>query len=197
MKKELLLYSEIKKHNIIKTFNEVALKNLSNVLLDIIKSVSHIYPAAQEWFVHKVIPDLENSNGNRDILFLFVYNDNNEKILAGLAILKKDIYEKKICTFHIKKEFRRNGLGNYLMDACIKFLGTTSPMITIAKSRIIPNDNNYLSFINFFNKYYPNQFKCLQKLKDYYRDEYDEYVFNGKLPKISQNKIKTIKIHLI
>ena len=66
------------------------------------------YPNFENWLEHKVLSGLYN--GNRSILLKC-----RENKVAGVAILKNDIEEKKLCCLRIMPEFQNKGFKNLLM----------------------------------------------------------------------------------
>lgn len=87
------------------------------------------YPEYLKWYYNKNIPRILNKAG--EIIF---YLDGFT--IAGLAILKKDIEEAKICTLLINEEYRKKGYSKELLESSFEFLGTDKPLITIPSKRI-------------------------------------------------------------
>lgn len=87
------------------------------------------YPEYLKWYYSKNIPRVLNGSG--EIIF---YLDG--LTVAGLAILKKDIDEAKICTLMISEEYRKKGYSKELLESSFEFLGTDKPLITIPSNRI-------------------------------------------------------------
>ena len=142
-----------------------------------IEEFSHSYPDFQQWFkgiVYKGLQENEHERGNheRDILFLM------DKIscgncIAGFAIIKNTIDEKKICSFRISKPYRGEGLGRILMKNCMQELHTNAPLMTMP-------ENCRDEFEKLLDEFH---FKLTQILSDYYTKGVTEYVFNGHLKK--------------
>lgn len=102
-------------------------KNFSKAVNEIYLSTDYNhkqYPEYLKWFFQKSIPRIFNGTG--EIIFFL-----NGLSIGGLAILKNDIDEKKICTLLISDEFKRKGYGSLLLEDSFKFLGTEQPVITI------------------------------------------------------------------
>ncbi|SEJ95943.1 hypothetical protein SAMN05660742_12911 [Propionispira arboris] len=134
-----------------------------------LKDLVNDYPGFDYWFNNIVYPDVIRANGNREILFSFA--GENNKVVSSIAILKKTETEKKICTFRINEECRSQGLGEALLKACMVYLETDKPIITISDLRMD-------MFQKLLQKY---NFKEMQKLPNYYQDGSIEHVYNGEL----------------
>lgn len=109
------ILSNMQRKNFSKALNEVYLTTDYN---------HQQYPEYFEWFFKKNLPRLFNGTG--EIIFYL-----DALSIGGLAILKKDIDEKKICTLLISEEFRKKGYGKLLVEESFEFLGTSKPLITI------------------------------------------------------------------
>ena len=103
-------------------------KNYNKKLLDklylVTKRLEQDYPNHKEWFYNKFVKELDGKS--REI----VYCKNGSKI-CGVAFLKNTEKEKKICTLFVCEEYRKQGIGTGLLMEAIKFLGTTTPLITM------------------------------------------------------------------
>ena len=117
---EKYILSEMTRKNFSKAVNEIYLLTDFN---------HNQYPEYWKWYYQKSIPRVINGQG--DIIF---YLDGF--VVAGLAILKKDIEEAKICTLLINKEYRKKGYGKELLESSFEYLGTSKPLITIPTKRI-------------------------------------------------------------
>lgn len=112
---EKYILSNMERKNFSKAVNEIYLTTDYN---------HRQYPEYFKWFFQKSIPRIFNRTGEM-IFFL------NGLTIGGLAILKNDIDEKKICTLLISEEFRNKGYGKLLLEDSFEFLGTSKPLITI------------------------------------------------------------------
>ena len=112
---EKYILSNMERKNFSKAVNEIYLTTDYN---------HRQYPEYFKWFFQKSIPRIFNRTGEM-IFFL------NGLTIGGLAILKNDIDEKKICTLLISEEFRKKGYGKLLLEDSFEFLGTSKPLITI------------------------------------------------------------------
>lgn len=95
-----------------------------------------------------------------------------EHVLAGVAILKKDKNEKKICTLRVDRGYRNNGIGKQLMQLSFEWLESEKPIITLHKSKY----GQFESLLQYFD------FNLEQKNRGYYHLFNTELVFNGILP---------------
>lgn len=106
--------------------------------------------------------------------------------LAGIAILKNDGNEKKICTLRVAKTFQRNGIGQNLMELSFEWLNEDKPLITI-------HDSKRREFKKLFERY---DFQLEEERKGYYRLFSTELVYNGILPEkqFLLNRIEVIDL---
>ncbi|OMD62440.1 GNAT family N-acetyltransferase [Paenibacillus odorifer] len=157
---------EVLRYFMINEVGERAKDKLYNYLRDLTES----YPDFENWFYNVVIPEVELKDGKREIIIvLSEIEGHSQVLLSGLAILKKTKNEKKICTFRIHEDFRNQGIGSELFEKCFEFLETRKPIITISHFRKKMFDN-HISNYNFIET---------QVLKDYYKQDSIEYVYNG------------------
>jgi hypothetical protein len=133
-----------------------------------------LYPGIEQWYYQKFVPGL--SHGNRCIL-LYCLGDE----LAGIALLKKEINEKKICSVRVRNKYRNNGIGRVLFDKCIETLATEKPIITVSSEKL----HHFASIFKYYN------FKVEEVVKDCYRRNSTEYVFNGILESEYCNNISS------
>jgi ribosomal protein S18 acetylase RimI-like enzyme len=122
------------------------------------------YPEIFKWYFKMFMPGLVG--GRRHIIRYDIGSD-----VAGIALIKKEENEKKICTLRVRSKYRSNGIGKKLFKKCMEILDTEKPMITASAERL-----HY--FLNIF-KYY--NLKLEQVIKGYYRENSSEFVFNGYL----------------
>ncbi|MDK0862300.1 hypothetical protein P5F16_01130 [Clostridium perfringens] len=143
-----------------------------NTLYNHLKSLSSNYPNFKEWFDYIVRPEVDLRDGRREIIIAFSKIDGNDKsIITGIAIVKKDKFEKKICAIRINEKYRSLGIGKGLFEACFEYLGTSNPMITIAEDKV----EIFEKYIKMYN------FKLEEVLENYYINGSNEYIYNGKL----------------
>lgn len=136
-------------------------------LFNFIGDLSKIYPNIKTWFKTKVEKELEEKNGSREVLLAF---HRNIEQLVGIAILKKEKKEKKICTIRVHKDFLKRGIGTKLFEKSIEFLNDTKPMITIS-------EDNVEAFKPLLKKF---GFKLVEIKKDLYVKGKNEYIYNQK-----------------
>ena len=87
------------------------------------------YPKHFEWYWSKQIPRVFNGTGE-----VIVCTINNN--VAGVAFLKKDEEESKICTFLVVEGYRGKHIATKMLETAFKYLGTTMPLITITDYKI-------------------------------------------------------------
>lgn len=92
--------------------------------------------------------------------------------LAGIAILKKTADERKICTLRVDKKFRKQGIGQELIERSFTWLDDEKPLITVHRLK-------EPQFRQLFLKY---DFKLEQENRGYYRIFSTELAYNGVLP---------------
>ena len=134
--------------NFSKAVNEIYLGTAFNI---------EQYPNYLNWYFTKNIPRVLTNQGEG----LF---DLDALLLKGLVFIKYD--EQKICTLYVSDEYRRNGLGQKMLEESFKLLNTDKPLITIPEYKL----DMFMKFI-----------------KDYgwketgYSDKYNkkEVIFNG------------------
>ena len=118
-----------------------------------------------EWYWTKEIPRI--FNGTSEVIVCTIKTN-----IAGVAFLKKDSTESKICTLLIVDEYREKHVATVLLKHAFKYLGTTKPLITIADYRLP-------MFEHIIQKY---DWKLTQTLSEgYYNNSSCELVYNGYL----------------
>ena len=117
------------------------------------------YPNFETWY-SKVSTEL--LYGLRSIVFIYHKND-----IAAFSILKHSDVEKKICTFYTVNKYRRNHIGNLLMQNSLQLLGSGSVLITMPDKKV-DEFRNILSKYNFVNQ---------NKIMNYYNKNEEEYFF--------------------
>lgn len=181
MESVIIRFSECTEQEIEKHFTDLKVETMQTILKHTLCNARICYPTFDYWLDTKVSAQL--SNGKRDILFLF--DKENPRQVLGLAVLKLEEEEKKICSFRIEPPNQRKGLGRILMQECFKVLGTNKPMLTVPRDmslKLSDPNNCYSAFNSFLSKHFKDEFELTQKAKDYYRNGYTEYVYNGLLP---------------
>lgn len=152
--------------NNLKLSNFVEDSNLFNFYFDsiylTISQLENEYPLFKEWYYSKVKNEIINLS--REVIF----NITNDYI-AGVSILKKTQFEKKICTLRVSNDFQKNGIGNSLLLDSFNYLETLKPLITV-------NSNRVNQFDKLFNYY---GFENTNLYKNYYNNTSNEISFNG------------------
>jgi predicted acetyltransferase len=133
-------------------------------LFIVLRSSQVWYPEIFRWYSIKFSPGL--NDGLRNILFYAIDNE-----IAGTALIKNTVEEKKICTFIVKNQYRNNGIGKTLFGKCLEILNTDKPMITVPAERL----NQFSKIFKYYD------LKLEQVVENYYRSQSKEYVFNGNL----------------
>jgi len=148
-------------------------KEIYNKLISLEKEYSNFF----FWFFIKVVKDIEL--GKRKIILKYIDDE-----IAGIAILKDSLEEKKICTLRVIDKFKKLGIGKKLFIESFEILKTDHPLITVSSSYI----HEYQNLFKYFN------FNLEEEYLDYYFLGKKEYSFNGLLLKQNyldlKNKIK-------
>ena len=101
--------------------------------------VKEDYPDYKEWFLTKQVPGIFDDT--RNIIIAHIKDR-----LVGFVSLKKTKDEKKICTFYVEKNFRKNKIGTLLVEKAIDYLEEERPLITIPMDKL-------KDFIRIGNRY--------------------------------------------
>ncbi len=152
------LSSLISDHNLFGKF--------ANAAYSVTDCICKDYPKHFEWYWAKQIPRVFNGTGE---VVICTINNN----VAGVAFLKKDATESKICTFLVVETYRGKHVATKMLEHSFEYLGTTKPLITIADYKI----SMFESIIQKYN------WKLTQTMDvGYYNNTSRELVYNGKLP---------------
>lgn len=125
------------------------------------------YQGFQSWYQRLYAEEFELKY-NREIVIC-----EDQFRIVGVAIIKNDLQEKKICTLRVTREYQHEGIGHNLVEMCLQQLRTDKPMITLHKNKL----NQFEKLLSYYN------FELEQTLKHYYNIFSTELVFNGLLPK--------------
>ena len=98
--------------------------SLRNFLVD----VAPLYPNFESWLNFSFIRNI-NSDERQLIL---AYSGNQ---IAGVALLKNTLNEKKISTLYTCPEFRGQGIGSNLIKLALTELDSADTFITVSKER--------------------------------------------------------------
>lgn len=107
-------------------------KNFSKAVNEIYLLTDYNHKQYQEylkWYYSKNVPRVLTGTG--EIIF---YLDG--LTVAGIAILKKDKIESKICTLMIDENYKKRGYGKELLESSFDYLETDKPLITIPTNRL-------------------------------------------------------------
>lgn len=144
--------------------------NISNIIKQDLYFFQKNYPDFQEWFKNKVIPGLYASE--RTIII-----ETRHSQIAGLAILKHNSNERKICTLRIKPEFENLGMGIKLFENSFEILKTEAPLLSVSDSNILKFERIFRYFGFIHEKTYNGLYLPRRK----------ELSFNGLLEESSQS----------
>jgi GNAT superfamily N-acetyltransferase len=142
-----------------------ASRGTSGSLAGLFQSIAQLeafYPHFRLWFWGKVAPGL--ATGSRQILAACSKDD-----LVGLAILKRELSERKICTLWVAPSGRNDGVGTRLVGQALAWLECEKPLITVCQERL----DELQPLLRKFG------FTLEQVCESYYRAARLEYVFNG------------------
>ncbi|EIU1446434.1 TPA: GNAT family N-acetyltransferase [Pseudomonas aeruginosa] len=124
--------------------------------------LSGYYPLFDQWLETKVLPGL--IIGERSILV-----EHHQRRFSGLAIIKNDDFEQKLCCLRVMPEFQGSGTGLRLFERSFETLENDMPLLSIAEEQ---RD----IFKKLFSYY---GFELAKEYKGYYRPLKDELSFNG------------------
>ena len=181
---ELIRYSDIRPDILKEIFKKIVedylrisqkeLKNIKNndnaelMIAGLKEDFINYYPGIVEWF-NKIIKEIDEDNQKRELFLAIVINEDNIE-LAGVLILKKTKFEKKICTIRVDKKFQKMGIGTKLFEKSFEYLETATPLITLPEECY--KEGSYRSLFKKYN------FVETSKVKGIYRDNKVEYFFN-------------------
>ncbi|WP_258036186.1 GNAT family N-acetyltransferase [Pseudomonas putida] len=124
--------------------------------------LSGYYPLFDNWLESKVIPGL--LIGERKIVL-----EHHRGQFAGLAIVKDDGLEQKLCCLRVLPKYQGTGSGLKLFERSFEILQNQAPLLSIAEEQAD-------TFRKIFNYY---GFELAKKYHNYYRPLKDELSFNG------------------
>lgn len=104
-------------------------KSLIDQVLELSMLVKTDYPDYKNWFLETQVPGIFDHT--RNIIIAHI-----GKRIVGFVSLKKTPEEKKICTFYIERNFRKNKIGSILVERAIEYLETDKPLITIPLNKL-------------------------------------------------------------
>lgn len=133
-----------------------------HIVYNHLKELERYYPNFKQWYYNTVGQSL--TINTRKIII-----EQRDGDIAGIAIIKNDINERKICTVKVMPPFLNRGIGIKLFERSMDYLGTRKPLLSVDEDRLP-------FFKKIFDKY---EFRQTQILQDYYRIGKKEFVFNG------------------
>ena len=154
------------------------INKILNKILILSMQVKDDYPDYRQWFQTVQIPGIYD--GTRNIIVAHI----NDKIVGFVSLKKTD--EKKICTFYVEKNYRKNKIGALLAEKAIDYLEEEKPLITI------PMDKLH-EFIKIASKY---NWEVTEIKENLYRTTTPEVIVNGSINStqtILQDNEKTLK----
>lgn len=122
------------------------------------------YPGFSNWYWSKVVPGI--LRGTRAIL-----RQGSLNAPLGLAIVKRDSAENKICTLWVSEVGRGRGLGRELLEEAIDWIGDDHPLFTVPAHR-------YEEFQPLMERF---RFQETQRLNSLYRPGVVEHIYNGQI----------------
>ena len=160
--------NKIEIHDISELINQgYPLEMLQKILNDILvlsMQVKKDYPDYRNWFINTQIPGVYD--GTRNIIVAHIKDR-----IVGFVSLKKTPSEKKICTFYVEKNYRRNQIGTLLVEKAVEYLEETKPLITIPMNKL----NEFIKIGNRFN------WEITDIKENLYRTTTPEVIVNGAL----------------
>lgn len=121
-----------------------------------------IYPGFRNWYFGKVVAGL--AAGSRHILRAGSMSDP-----TGIAIVKREHGEAKICTLWVAEQERHGGLGLDLFQEAIEWCDTDKPLFTVPEER-------YDEFVPLLRRH---SFEETARVRSLYRPGVIEHIFNG------------------
>lgn len=160
--------NKIEIHDISELINQgyplEVLQKILNDILVISMQVKKDYPDYRNWFINTQIPGVYD--GTRNIIVAHIKDR-----IVGFVSLKKTPSEKKICTFYVEKNYRRNQIGTILVEKAVEYLEETKPLITIPMNKL----NEFIKIGNRFN------WEITDIKENLYRTTTPEVIVNGVL----------------
>ena len=155
MKQTNILTSYQVNYEITQNINFTELKMFLN-------DVAGLYPNFDGWLNFTFRRNL--TSGQRKIAL--AHNGNE---IIGVALLKSDTFESKICTFYVDPAFRGMNIGSKLMDLSISTLDSPTTFITVCderKSELAPllSSRGFTLERSVGGLYHPHSFEHFYKL---------------------------------
>ncbi len=93
-------------------------------------SACELYPGFDDWLRNKVGDGL--LDGSRRVV---IYRDKTR--VAGIAIAKRTVDERKLCTLWVDRTARRRKIASALASVVFQWLGTDRPLFTVPEERLV------------------------------------------------------------
>lgn len=120
------------------------------------------YPNFNNWYYQKV------KNGilidKREIIFNIIDN-----YISGIAILKMEDDENKVCTLRVPEMFQKMGIGQSLLLDSFEYLNTQYPLITVNSQK----HNQFKKLFSYFG------FEKAEIYNQFYNIVSNEISYNG------------------
>jgi len=142
--------------------NPESFSQLGDFIRTSLFGLSGYYPLFDQWLESKVLPGI--LSGERTVLVEYY-----RRRFSGLAIIKDDGIEQKLCCLRVMPEFQGSGTGLRLFERAFEHLENDMPLLSIAEEQ---RD----TFKKLFSHY---GFELAKEYKNYYRPLKDELSFNG------------------
>lgn len=139
-------------------------RKIDSFLINTLGDLRLFYPEFNSWISNVVIPGI--IAGERSIILEYRQDD-----LAGLAILKDSLAEKKLCCLQVMPKFQGSGIGLSLFEKSFELLNTKNPLLSISEEQ----KNNFLKIFKYYG------FELGEAYHQYYRPLKTEISFNGLL----------------
>jgi hypothetical protein len=130
-------------------------------VFEALSCVHGMYPGFKEWLFGKVVAA---SSGERAIFI-----ETSGPSVLGIAIAKRSMLERKLCTLWVQHDARGGGVASSLANAAFDWLGTSRPLFSVPEERL----SEFRSLLRSW------EFVQSQALSGYYRPNKTEFVFNG------------------
>lgn len=134
------------------------------VIKDLLCDLSGFYPDFETWLEDKVYKGIVA--GERSIILHYKNND-----ISGLAIVKDNEVEKKLCCLRVLPRYQGSGVGIRLFQKSFDILNCNKPLLSISQEK----ETDFLKVFQYFG------FSLEKKYSDYYRKGSYENSFNGYL----------------
>lgn len=156
----------IKIENIKDYINDSSFNELIEKIYLATEPICKYYPNHKEWFYNIHLPKCIKDINNYTILFVRNPEDHNE--IIGVACLRYENKERKICSLYISENYRNKGIGTKLLEESMNWLKTTKPFITITQ-------DNIKYYEDFIKKY---DWELKEIKHGFYNNDYNEYCYN-------------------